>query len=135
MPDDRIPRRTLAGLLFGTLAVGGGLAGALRMLFRTPDRDAREVVLAAQGVLRQRLPQGVDVRFAPVKDTRTEPRGNDLYVVTGLARNQDTPRRAGDLRLLVRHASPGRRAVGLGESRNRAASVEGHASQNWRGLA
>ncbi len=83
MPDDRIPRRTLAGLLFGTLAVGGGLAGALRMLFRTPDRDAREVVLAAQGVLRQRLPQGVDVRFAPVKDTRTEPKGNDLYVVTG----------------------------------------------------
>jgi hypothetical protein len=83
MADDRIPRRTLAGLLFGSLAVFSGLAGALRMLFRTPDRDTREVILAAQGVLRQRLPQGVDVRFAPVKDTRTEPKGNDLYVVTG----------------------------------------------------
>jgi hypothetical protein len=83
MPADGIPRRTLAGLILGTLVVGGGLAAAVALLFRTTDRDPREVVTAAQRVLRDRFPQAAEIRFAPAEDTHLESKGDDRYLVTG----------------------------------------------------
>jgi hypothetical protein len=83
MASEGIPRRTLAGLILGTLAVGGGLVAAITLLLRTTDRDPREVVTAAQRVLRDRFPQAAEIRFSPVEETRLESKGEDHYLVTG----------------------------------------------------
>lgn len=83
MAAEGIPRRTVAGLILGTLAVGGGLVAAITLLLQTTDRDAREVVTATQKVLRDRFPQAAEVRFAPVGETRLESKGEDRYLVTG----------------------------------------------------
>jgi hypothetical protein len=83
MAGNRIPRRTLAGLMLGTLVVAGGLAAAIAMLFRTTDRDPREVVMAAQRVLRERFAPAADIRFAPVNGIHVESQGEGRYLVTG----------------------------------------------------
>ncbi len=82
MAADGIPRRTLAGLILGTLVVGGGLTAAITLLLRTGDRDSREVVTAAQRVLRERFPQA-EIRFAPLEETHVESKGENRYLVTG----------------------------------------------------
>ncbi len=83
MSGKRIPRRTVAGLVLGSLVVAGGLAAALVMLFQTTDRDPQEVVLAAQRVLRERFPEAAGIRFPPVRGTHLESQGESRYLVTG----------------------------------------------------
>lgn len=82
MQENRIPRRTLAALVLGTAAVSGGLAAAMVLLFKTTDRDPKEVLGAAEKVLQQRFPQ-TQIRFSPMAGSRVEQRGDGKYQVTG----------------------------------------------------
>ncbi len=83
MDDTRIPLRTLAWLILGTLAVSAGLAASVLLLFHSNDRDPQEVVEAAQNIIRQRFPQAAVIRFAPMDETHVESTGDTRYVVSG----------------------------------------------------
>ena len=83
MDENRIPRRTLAWLIVGTLAVSAGLAASLLLLFRSDDRDPQEVVEATQDVIRQRFPQAAVIRFAPLGETHVESTDDAKYLVSG----------------------------------------------------
>lgn len=83
MDQHRIPRRTLAWLILGTLAVSAGLAASLLLLFHSSDRDSKEVVEATQDAIRQRFPQAAVIRFAPLNETHVESTSNTKYLVNG----------------------------------------------------